>query len=888
MAQLVSPDLVLKAKCGDLKGLQDLLSNGGDPNIRDSEGKTPLIMASSSGQVRIVEFLLSKGADYNIRDESGCTALIRASRVGNSVIVELLLSCGADPNIRDNDGKTALDRAKDWRRQEVIQLLETSLSCPRTGSSEPRHESKANQPPANAVIDSQSGLAPVLDQTALDDRKPKCAPTIPPEPKPNATISVDPEDQCHDGLPRALQACKAAARRGYEIANNNLRESRNAFDNVAKSVSNCLRSINDGRVHTPDTIKQLQKQLTDVVGELNQLQQTAEHELEKSKQRLDLFSVSLFGRTMAGKSTLMEILTNGEGHSIGSGAQRTTRDVRRYSWNGLEVTDVPGVAAFEGADDEEAAFEAARQADLVLFLITDDAPQPVEAECFARVRSLGKPVIGICNVKVALDDEDDFLLFLDAPDDHFQYHDLRGIVRQFHEFADQHVPGFRVPFHFTHLRSRFLANQRCYAEHRSRLIAASRFRTVEAAIVQKVLGHGTFLRIKSFVDGAAKPMMDLADMLLDFSATNSRSGRVLIEKQRQLRNWIERFSTDSFRRIETFVSKEMDALRSQIPSFTEDHYEDSQAGENWKRFIESKAIVANAQKLQQSISDECGQAIKDIARELKSELSLVNTLATDQRIGGMERIFDAKRAWNWGTVLISGGLGIAALVFSGPLGWAAAAVGAIGTIISWFLDDKEKKARDARDKLARRLRQSVDEMQRKLKTALESWFKAELLANQVHVLFRDLDAVTSTLFQLADSQRELAWTLNDRQRVLARTVVEEALRQLGAETVKNDITDVARIPGHATMLLIQPGVRIPGKVKSGLMGLLEESIWFAIDFKNPVSIISQAVGNGCDKKRIGIERNIRVAHVAIQDLTPVTKARIRLAQQLTGLHVMLQ
>ena len=63
----------------------------------------------------------------------------------------------------------------------------------------------------------------------------------------------------------------------------------------------------------------------------------------------DTFAITLFGRTMAGKSTLMEILIRGNGASIGLGGQRTTRDVRTYRYKNLQITDVPGIAAFEGA-----------------------------------------------------------------------------------------------------------------------------------------------------------------------------------------------------------------------------------------------------------------------------------------------------------------------------------------------------------------------------------------------------------------------------------------------------------------------------------------------------------------------------------------------------------
>ena len=127
--------------------------------------------------------------------------------------------------------------------------------------------------------------------------------------------------------------------------------------------------------------------------------------LAKTAQQVAQQSRTLFGRTMAGKSTLMEILTRGDGRSIGKGGQRTTQDAREYEWNGMKVLDIPGVAAMDGALDEETAYGAAHQADLILLLITDDAPQQVEAEHLARLWQIGVPILGICNVKRAVDDD---------------------------------------------------------------------------------------------------------------------------------------------------------------------------------------------------------------------------------------------------------------------------------------------------------------------------------------------------------------------------------------------------------------------------------------------------------------------------------------------------
>lgn len=689
-----------------------------------------------------------------------------------------------------------------------------------------------------------------------------------------------------DLLATALKDCRRAARRGYKIAKVNLDESAQAIDKVSKSLSECLSSHENGSVRTTDIVEQLRGQLVSVVTELEQLQTATAQHLEESRQKLDKFSVTLFGRTMAGKSTLMEILTNGDGNSIGLGAQRTTRDVRSYEWNGLEVTDVPGVAAFEGAEDEELAFKSAAQADLVLFLITDDAPQPVEAECLAQVRRLGKPVLGICNVKTAIDDEDDLFLLLRNSSKSFDKSRIAPLLKQFHSFADQHTPGKRIPFIVTHLRAKFLAEQNQFSKHREKLLTASRFGAVEDRILREITGRGTFLRTKSFIDGAATPMLDLSNILLDFSAQNSASGRVLVDKKRQFFDWAKSFREDGVERIDTLISKSMDDLRGDVPDFAEEHYDDNQAGEKWNAHVKTAGIKKKVETLQKQILQDCQKALNEVAREIKSELEFVAEFSGDKKIS-MGGVFDTKRAWNWGTTLLSGGLTIAAVILgSGPLGWAAAAVGVVGWLFSFLFDDREKKAKQAREKLSRKLLKNIDDMERKLRNQLGDWFHQELLRNQVDILLHDLGFVTSGLFELADAQRNLAWTLNDRLKSLFTKLFEEALKQLGAKGVIENVCDIARVPGLATMLLIKPNIIIPERIKNELERLLGENIWFVVDTGNQMSILSQAIGRGCDRNDISVEWKLKVAHVPIDDLDNVTLARIKLAQQLTCLHVM--
>lgn len=687
-------------------------------------------------------------------------------------------------------------------------------------------------------------------------------------------------------LETALADCRRAAREGFRIAQTSLSKTDAAIEDVSRSLKRSVRDINEGCADASDVVVQLQEQLRQVVTELHDLQSATRASMEDRRKDLDEFSIALFGRTMAGKSTLMEILTNGSGESIGKGAQRTTRDIRNYHWRGLRVTDVPGVAAFEGAEDEELAFEAASKADLVLFLITDDAPQQVEAECLARVRALGKPVLGVCNVKVTIDDDDDLLLFLRAPDKWFDMRRLGALVRQFHEFADRYNPGYRVRFAYTHLLSRYLAGQSQHQQHRRELDRASRFQLVERAIITEVAGRGKFLRAKSFVDGAVAPMLELADRLLEFSAQNSSSGRVLVDKKRQAISWAQEFRRSGRERIDAFVSRHVDGLREEIPSFAEDNYDRSDAGERWSSFVEQRGVRRAAENLQKTLQSECQTALSELARELEAELELVGDFAGDRRVS-MDSLFDSKRAWNWGTNILVGGLGLAALILgSTPLGWAAAAVGAVGWLVSLFMDDREVKAKRQRNKLEKRLTKNVDKIERGLRKSLGDWFHQGLLRDQVGVLLDDLSVMTSGLFELADAQRKLAWTLNKQLKALHRILLRQALEQLGLPGLEELALDVARIPGLAVMLVIEPGTTFPGEARAGLEELLGEKVWFVVDTGDKASMLSQAIGRNCDRRRVSIESKIQVAHVPIGELDAVGVSRIRLAQQLTELHVM--
>lgn len=212
-------------------------------------------------------------------------------------------------------------------------------------------------------------------------------------------------------------------------------------------------------------------------------------------------------------------------------------------------------------------------------------------------------------------------------------------------------------------------------------------------------------------------------------------------------------------------------------------------------------------------------------------------------------------------------------------------MGIIGWLGSLFFDDREKKARNAREKLAKKLYDNIDRMERDLKRHFKAWFFNELLKKQVDVLINDIHIIQSALFELADTQRNLAWTLNKRIKHLSRILVEECLKHKNAVGMEHHILDIARVPGSAIMFKIAPETKFPDSIKKNLEKALDEQIWFVIDNGNPKSMLSQAIGRGCDRNKISIEEKLKIAHVPLDELDQLTLTRVQLAQQLTGLHI---
>jgi ankyrin repeat protein len=85
-----------------------LVSNGGDVNRKDFNGRSPLHIAAHNGLSRVCEFLIQHGADINDADSIGWTPLHHAAAEGFPDVIDRLIAHGAAVNAVDRTANTPL------------------------------------------------------------------------------------------------------------------------------------------------------------------------------------------------------------------------------------------------------------------------------------------------------------------------------------------------------------------------------------------------------------------------------------------------------------------------------------------------------------------------------------------------------------------------------------------------------------------------------------------------------------------------------------------------------------------------------------------------------------------------------------------------------------
>ena len=702
----------------------------------------------------------------------------------------------------------------------------------------------------------------------------------------------------HSDLTTVLEDCRQSAKRGQKIASSERQLLDKALTTAEDKISQTVIEFRQSPCETAGMTELLESQLENIRGAMNDLKISFNENLDLLAENMGSFSITLFGRTMAGKSTLMEVLTEGDGMSIGKGAQRTTRDIRRYEWNGLSVTDVPGIGAFEGEEDTRLAFDAAKTADLILFLLTDDAPQAIEADCFRQVVELGKPVIVIMNVKVSVEGGKSLKLAERDMRRAFDEERLSSVRRQFLKFAEPMGQDWsKVKFVFVHLKAAYIAQNTEDADERTFWQSMSRIDDLKELLIEQVSTRGKFIRIKTFVDVIANPMIAAIDELEFDSRLNCSQGEIIKNKRKVLDTWKKSFIRESKRRIEAFMMKLKTDLRFDIAGFAEDHYNDRHADLAWGEVIRGKNIEEKCRVLLDSFELTVDDMIKETVRELHSELKYVSVDAIERNFL-TPALVDSRKIVSWTALAAGTGLSVTAAVLAfvgtesamaamGPIGWIAAGVGLAGGISLLFLENRNDKELRARGKLEKELNASVNATCDSIWSQLENNLK-NLVNKKIEFVSGEFDKMGFVTESLAQTQDNLAEDIKGQMRVINRSMIIEMVKiteglAFDASCVKN----VARIPGVATLIVTGEDTVLPSGLCENLSDMISEDVTQAArsESSSDEEFARLIMGDMASEEDIYTDEEKKIVIIKCGKKDPAKQNRIRLLTQLINCSV---
>ncbi len=126
------PPLVWASRRGHDTIVADLLERGADPNATDPDGCSPIWWAASrssnGADAAFTKLVNLTSVDANLKDSNGRTPLIMACMRGNQTAVKLLLARGVDRDAEDEQGMTALRWATQKQHWDIAHMLEERQS----------------------------------------------------------------------------------------------------------------------------------------------------------------------------------------------------------------------------------------------------------------------------------------------------------------------------------------------------------------------------------------------------------------------------------------------------------------------------------------------------------------------------------------------------------------------------------------------------------------------------------------------------------------------------------------------------------------------------------------------------------------------------------------
>ncbi|TWD92215.1 50S ribosome-binding GTPase [Neobacillus bataviensis] len=591
-------------------------------------------------------------------------------------------------------------------------------------------------------------------------------------------------------------------------------------------------------------IKKINNQTSSGLGELTEA-------LNQKRKHLNSFTISLFGRTKAGKSTIREALTAGTGETIGKGAQRTTRDIRQYDWNGLRLLDVPGFEAFKGDDDTEKAHEILDQSDMILFLTSDDSVQPGEFDEMSRIQELNKHFIVVMNVKHNLleletgqPDEREIRRFLKKPEKVFDYERLNEHHKHIRSYVKKHLNIDNVEVIWIHAQSAFLSTREELNEVSDKLWETSMLDKVYDRIIGEINRSGKHRRVLTFYDSTIHFIDTLEKMLWEEQNLIRSQTLFMKEKKVELKNFFNRFIPESNKRIEKQAQKLYAPLQQWVPYFVEEYI-----GKKDAHSVLEVRIKEKSKQIENSMNDYMKEIISDLQTQL-SEFTRQYQYDTEAIQFDQSNIGDFRKG-QIGKIIKWSGITVGAIstaVFIGtaniwnPVGLALLGVSGVAGIFSGFMKNYEsKKLTNAKSEAKQNLLEHIKTMESKTISGYRSNFNKNIAKKVKSEILDKVEGYIEELFFISDQLKEKAAELDGLKEKLNKHLFAHMLRLEGFTCQPSDLKSIAREQGVATKIVVPLEWNLDSMTRTGLDQICGEHVTLLSDDSDLRGLVAKAI-----------------------------------------------
>lgn len=465
--------------------------------------------------------------------------------------------------------------------------------------------------------------------------------------------------------------------------------------------------------------------------------------LEKKKYTVDYFSIAFLGRTKAGKSTFHKVITGEQTDDVGVGKLRTTRYNRIFNWENIRIIDTPGIGAPGGKGDTEIARSIIDEADLVCYVVTNDAIQETEFNFLTELKDKNKPIFIILNFKENLEHPKRLERFLKNPKAWLENKDdksLNGHIQRINEMISKfNYDPTLIEVIPIHLLAAKLAKEDQHIKVNKDLLQGSNINHYNKLIKQTIFRNGHLKKTQNIIDGCNyQTSLAYRKTKNNISELENLLKETKLEKK-ELITYFDQESKKTKQAIILTINSIHNQIRTDLKQFAKDEYENKDIGKAWQKLMNDKGYYDSLNLKIEGIMADFQKKILDKLKESLQDLSITITKLDIQHID--VDTTDYKFAANITFGVVGATLSTLAIAnIWNPGGWILGAVAIGAFLVNFIFDSKDTRIKKAIDKVVNTIEPKINENEEKVVKNFEKAFiePTQSLKNKLTITFDEM------------------------------------------------------------------------------------------------------------------------------------------------------